>query len=188
MFRNRWLILIGVIVVLGLLVWGWRRDSGTAGSVDLVPLLPQAEKRSGPVPPDEAIKVMTVTINGEAKACIREQANGRITFRLTPPPDSWFSASIALDPSVWDKEGDGVLFRLGVDDGKGVYEELLNQHVNPAANKSDQRWIPVALDLSVYAGREVKLILSTNASMPGKGNDLRNDLALWGAPSLVVGR
>lgn len=188
MLRNRWLILIGVVVVLGLLVWGWRRGSGTASSIDLVPLVPQAEKRSQPVPPDEAIKVMTVTINGEAKPCILEQANGRITFRLTPPPDSWFSASIALDPSVWDKEGDGVLFRLGVGDGKGAYEELLNQHLNPAANKSDQRWIPVALDLSAYAGREIRLILSTNGSVPGKGNDVRNDLALWGAPSLAVGR
>jgi hypothetical protein len=188
MFRNRWLVLIGVIVVIGLLVWGWRRGSGSGGGIDLVQLLPQAEKRSLPTPVDQAIKVVTVTINGETKTCILEQAHGRITFRLTPPPDSWFSASIAVDPSVWGKEGDGVLFRLGVSDGKSTYEELLNQDVNPAGNPSDRRWIPVALDLSAWAGREINVILSTNASMPGKPPDLRNDLALWGAPALVVGR
>jgi hypothetical protein len=187
MFRNRWLVLIGVIVVLGLLVWGWRRGSGAGSNVDLIQMLPQAQKRSLPGPTDEAIKAITVTINGETKPCILEKSYGRITFKVTPAADSWFSASIAVDPSAWDKEGDGVLFRLGVSDGK-IYEELLNQHVNPAANKSDRRWIPVALDLSAWAGREVSLILNTDASVPGKGSDLRNDIALWGAPALVVGR
>jgi hypothetical protein len=188
MFRNRWLILIGVIVVIGVLVWGWRHTSGPGTTIDLIPMLAKAEKRSQPLPVDEAIKVVTVTINGESKPCITEQAFGRITFKLTPPADSWFSASIAVDPSAWDKEGDGVLFRMAVSDGKSTYEELLNQHVNPAQNKSDRRWIPVALDLSAYAGREVNVILSTNPSLPGKVNDLRNDLALWGAPSIVVGK
>ena len=128
-----------------------------------------------------------MTINGESKPCILEQPHGRITFRLTPPPSAWFSAALAVDPSAWDKEGDGVLFRWG-SASAGGYQELLNQHVDPAANKSDRRWIPVALDLSAWAGREINLILSTNASVPGKGDDMRNDLALWGAPALVVGR
>jgi hypothetical protein len=188
MFRNRWLILIGVIVVMAVLVWGWRRGSSSANTVDLIPMLDKAEKRANPVPLAEAIKVVNVTINGETKPCILEQSNGRITFKVTPPADSWFSASIAVDPAAWDKEGDGVLFRMGVSDGKNTYEELLNQHVNPAGNPSDRRWIPVALDLSAYAGREVYVILNTNGSVPGKPADLRHDLALWGAPSLVVGK
>jgi len=188
MFRNRWVILIGGVVVIGLLLRGWRRSPVTSASIDLVQMLPRAEKRSGPEPPDRAIKAVTVTINGEAKRCILEQTTGRITFHLTPPSDMWFSASIAVDPSAWEKEGDGVLFRLGVSDGKGTYDELLNQHVDPVANKSDRRWIPVALDLSAWTGREIDLILSTNASVPGKGNDARNDLALWCAPNLGAGR
>jgi hypothetical protein len=187
MFRNRWFILIGVVVLLGVAIWFWRRST-TSGTTDLVPLLAQAEKRSLPLPPEQAIKVVTVTINGETKTCILEQTHARITFKLTPPNDAWFNASIAVDPSVWDKEGDGVLFLLAVSDGKGGYEQLLNQHVNPAGNPADRRWIPVSLDLSAFAGQNVNLILSTYASLPGKGNDLRNDLALWGAPSLSVGR
>jgi hypothetical protein len=187
MLRNRWFILVGVIVVIGVLVWGWRRGAGPANSVDLLPLLAQADKRAAPMPLDEAIKTMSVTINGETKQAILEQGYGRIQFKMTVPADAWFSASIAVDPAAWDKEGDGVLFRMGVS-GSGNYEELLNQHVDPVGNASDRRWIPVALDLSAYAGREVNLVLSTNPSVPGKAPDLRNDLGVWGAPSVVVGR
>jgi len=186
MFRNRWLLLIGVIAVVGVLVWASRRG-GSASSVELIPLLPQAEKRASPLPPDQAITVVNVTLNGEAKTSILEQGFGRIEFPLTVPPDAWFSASIGVDPTAWDKEGDGVLFRMAVVNGS-QYQELLNQHVDPAANASDRRWIPVAVDLSAYGGREVKIQLSTNPSLPGKPTDLRNDLGLWGAPMLTAGR
>jgi hypothetical protein len=189
-FRNRWVMLIGAVVVMSLVAWGARRGGGgsSAVAVDLIRLLPQADRRSAPSPVEQAIRIVTVTIARESKPCILEQAHGRITFRLTPPQAAWFTASLAVDPSTWDKEGDGVLFRLGVS-GKGIeYEELLNQHLNPAANKSERRWIPVAIDLSAWAGREINLILSTNASVPGRTDDLRNDLALWCAPALVSGR
>jgi hypothetical protein len=187
MFRNRWLMLAGVVVVLGVLVWGWRRGAPPGASVDLMPLLPKAERRAAPMPVDEAIKAVSVTINGESKLCILQQGVSRIKFRLKVPGDAWFSASLGTDPASWDKEGDGVLFRMGVVDGPR-YDELLNQHVNPVANASDRRWIPVAVDLSAYAGREVDIQLSTNPSPPGRPADLRNDLGLWGAPVITVGR
>jgi hypothetical protein len=189
-FHNRWVMLIGAVVVAGLVAWGWRQGTGGGGAavVDLIQLLPQAERRSVPEPVEQAIRVVAVTIAGESKPCILERAQGRITFRLTPPPSAWFTASLAVDPSVWDSEGDGVLFRLGVSGRGSEYEELLNQHLDPSANKSERRWIPVAIDLSAWAGREVSLILSTNASVPGRPDDLRNDLALWCAPALVGGR
>ena len=190
MFRNRWIMLAAAAVAVGLVAWGIRHGTGGGAplTIDLIPLLSQAERRSAPVPPDEAIKAVTVTIAGQTTPCILERAHGRITFRLTPPPAAWFTASLALDPSVWEQPGDGVLFRLGVS-GSGIgYEELLNQRLDPAANKSERRWVPVAIDLSAWAGREINLILSTNASVPGRPDDLRNDLAIWGAPMLVAGR
>ena len=190
MFRNRWVMLIGAVVVAGLVAWGSRQGigGGAAPAVDLIPLLPQAERRSVPGPVEQAIRVVTVTIAGESKPCILEQTVSRIRFGLTPPPSAWFTAWLAIDPAAWDKEGDGVLFRLGIGDSKGGYEELLNQRLNPAANTSERRWIPVAIDLSAWAGREIHLTLSTNASVPGRSQDSRNDLALWCAPALVGGR
>ena len=187
MFRNRWLMLIGVIVVMGVLVWGWRRGSGPAETIDLGPLLQQAEKRALPLPLDESIKVVNMTINGEQKTAILERGYGRIQFKLTVPRDAWFNAFLAVDPATWEKEGDGVLFRMGVSSGSN-YEELLNQHVNPMANASDRRWIPVAFDLSAYAGRVVNIVLSTNPSVHYVPPDLRNDMGLWGAPTITVGR
>jgi hypothetical protein len=188
MFRNRWIILVGALVVIGLLAWGWRHRAVGQSAVDLVKQLPQAQKRSVPLPVDEAIQEVSVTINGETKSCILEQSESRILFHLTPPADAWFSASLAIDPAVWDKAGDGVLFRMGIGDGKGGYEELLNQYVNPAGNPADRRWIPVSLDLSAFAGQDVYLILNSTPSLPRQPRDLRNDRALWGAPMLVVGR
>ncbi len=42
------------------------------------------------------------------------------------------------------------------------------------------------VDLSAYAGEEVDLIFNTYAQPPGQRGDIRNDLAVWGAPEIVV--
>ena len=60
---------------------------------------------------------------------------------------------------------DGVLFRFGVSDGR-QYDELLNQHVDPANNPSDRHWIAQDIDLSAYAGQQVDLIFNTQDSPP----------------------
>jgi hypothetical protein len=188
MLRSRWMLLIGMLVVVAILAWGWRQGGRSGTGADLVRLLPQADRRAVPLPVDEAIRVVTVTVNGEAKTCILAQTGSRIVFRVTPPSPSTFEARLAVDPAVWDKDGDGVLFRVGVAAGPGSYVELLSRHVDPAHDKADRRWIPVAVDLSPFSGREVSLILSTNGSVPGKPIDLRNDLALWAEPAVVAAR
>ncbi len=65
-------------------------------------------------------------------------------------------------------------------------DELFIQDVNPFLNQTDRKWIPVMVDLSAYAGEEVDIMLNTNGSPPGKAGDVRNDLAVWGAPEIVV--
>ena len=80
----------------------------------------------------------------------------RIIWRLKVPPDAWLRTSLGIQPEAWTKEGDGVLFRIGVSFQN--YEELLNLHVDPVAKESDRRWIPVNIDLTAYAGEEVEVI------------------------------
>jgi hypothetical protein len=58
--------------------------------------------------------------------------------------------------------------------------------MDPFHNKNDRRWIPVAVDLSAYAGDEVEVIFNTNVSVPGKVDDARNDTALFATPEIVV--
>jgi hypothetical protein len=92
--------------------------------------------------------------------------------------------AVGLKPEAWEKPGDGVLFLVGVSDGR-TYEPLFKQHLNPSANQGERRWIPVMVDLSAYAGEEVDVIFNTYNSEPGK-DDRQNDLALWGAPEIVI--
>ena len=109
----------------------------------------------------------------------------RLTFKSRIPDDGWLRVSVALKQEAWTQEGDGVRFMALVSDGRAS-DELFVQDVNPFVNATDRKWIPVMVDLSTYAGEEVDVILNTYGSPPGKGADLRNDLAVWGAPEIVV--
>ena len=89
-------------------------------------------------------------------------------WKMRIPDDGWLMVSLGHEAgSRGSKEGDGVLFTVGVSDGR-TFEELFTQHIDPFHNKSDRRWVPVLVDLSAYAGEEVELIFNTNASPPGK--------------------
>ena len=111
--------------------------------------------------------------------------NTRITYKVRIPDDAWMRVSVGMKPESWTQEGDGVLFRFGASDGR-TYDELFTQHVNPFANAGDRKWIQVWVDLSAYAGEDMELIFNTNTSPAGKGNDPRNDHALWGEPAIVI--
>ena len=111
-------------------------------------------------------------------------ANGRITFRARVPDDGWLKVWLGLKPEAWDKEGNGVLFFAGVSDTR-AFEKLFEQTLNPFANPSERRWIPVTVDLSAYAGEEMEIILNTRAGKDAGAADTRNDLPLWGAPEIV---
>jgi hypothetical protein len=90
-----------------------------------------------------------------------------------------------MQPESWDKEGDGVLFRIGISDGR-AFEDVMTLHVDPFHNKADRRWLPVFVDVSAYAGEEVEVIFNTNVSMPKTPDDARNDTALFATPEIVV--
>ena len=66
----------------------------------------------------------------------------------------------------------------------GKYEELVSLVVNPFGNPADRQWYPLMLDLSPYAGQEVEVIFNTRPGVEKATAD--NDLAVWGAPSIVT--
>ena len=175
-------IAVGVIAVLILGWWLFGRG-GASGAVELTNRFDSAEKR----PSSGIFAVESVTINGEAKQSIAvaPSVGTRLTFKTRVPDDGWLRVSVALKPEAWTQEGDGVRFMALVSDGRAS-DELFIQDVNPFVNQTDRKWIPVMVDLSAYAGEEVDIIFNTFASGPGKGQDVRNDLAVWGAPEIVV--
>jgi hypothetical protein len=171
------------VVVVVLLVAGWWLFKRGAGGepIDLIAAFAEAEKR----PATGTFDVVEVDLNGDKKRAIFTVPTSRIIWRLKVPDDGWLRVALGTKPETWEKEGDGVLFRIGVSDGR-AFEDLITQHVDPFHNKGDRRWIPLNVDLSAYAGDQVEVILNTNTSQKGKGDDPRNDTALWGAPEIVV--
>ena len=101
------------------------------------------------------------------------------------PANGWLRVDLGVKPEAWTQEGNGVWFYVGVSDGK-VYDQLLSQHVDPFTNKGDRRWVPVFVDLSSYGGEEVSIVFNSRTSAEKTPEDPRNDLAVWGAPEIVV--
>jgi hypothetical protein len=178
-------IAIGVVVVL-MLGWWFLRRSGGAGAVDLLTRFDAAEKRPAGKP--GLFSVEDVTINGETKRSITiaaGEAGTRIIFKTRIPDDGWLRVNLGLKPEAWTKEGDGVRFMVLVSDGRAA-DQLFTQDVNPFGNPADRKWTPVMVDLSAYAGEEVDVIFNTYASAPRGSGSMENDLAVWGAPEIVV--
>lgn len=181
MKNNRVAVAAIVVVVLLLAGWWLFKGGGGAGAIDLIAQLPTAEKR----PADGTFEVIDVNLNGETHKAIFTRPESRIIYKLRVPDDAWLRVRLGLKSEAWTAEGDGVHFHVGVSDGRG-FEELFIQTVNPFLNAGERRWIPVMVDLSAYAGEEISLVFNTNNSPPNKGDDDRNDLALWGAPEIIT--
>ena len=171
-------VLTAVVIVI-VVAAGWfvfRR--GGAERVDLLSQYEQAQKKGG------TFTLADATLAGETKKAIAAPANGRITFHVRVPEDGWLKVSLGLKPEAWTIEGNGVYFYAGVSDGRS-FEKLFDQTLNPFANASERRWIPVTVDLSAYAGEEMDIIFNTVASGPGGAPDDRGDMPLWGVPEIV---
>jgi hypothetical protein len=175
-------VLTAIVVVI-LIIGGWWlfKRSSRGPAIDLITTFDSATKK----PAAGVFQVVDMDLNGERKRAIFTEAPSRITWKVRIPDDGWIKAWLGMKPETWEKEGDGVLFRIGVSDGR-TFEDLSTLHVDPFHNKADRRWIQVAVDVSQYAGEEVEVIFNTNNSMPGKGEDRNNDLALFGEPQIVV--
>ncbi|MBA3887120.1 MAG: hypothetical protein H0X67_15530 [Acidobacteria bacterium] len=176
-------VAVAVVLVIALVVAGWWmfKRSSAGESIDLVETFDTAEKR----PADGTFEVIEADLNGDTRRAIFTEAPSRIIWPIRVPDDGWLRVALGVKPEAWDQEGDGVQFRIGISDGR-QYEPLVTQLVNPFANKGDRRWIPVMIDLSPFSGEDVTLIFNTDNSPEGKGHDPRGDLALWGAPEIVV--
>jgi hypothetical protein len=183
MSRNRAVLTASVLVIVIVAGWWLFRRGGASGPIDLIARFDTAEKRPAPT----VFTVTDVDLNGETRhgITVNPGPGSRMIWRLRIPDDAWLRVAVGLKPEAWTQEGNGVLFMVGVSDGR-TFEQLFTQHVDPFNNKGDRRWIPVMVDLSAYAGEEVQVIFNTYASPAGKASDERNDLAVWGAPELVI--
>jgi hypothetical protein len=176
----RW-FLLGLVLGLGVLGGWWRLDHAQQGvAADFVRQFETARVRR---PSPGVFPLGDVTIAGASKPSIAVQQPSRIAWDLTVPDNAWVEAEVGLQEEAWTLAGDGVLFRVGISlDGR--YDELVTRVVNPFERAADRGWVPVAVDLSQYAGRDVSLIFNTGPGL--EGDNRANDLGVWGAPRLVT--
>jgi hypothetical protein len=169
-------VLTAVVLLVVIAAGWWLFHRGSAAKVDLLTQFQQAKKQEQ----GGQFSLTDATLGGETKQAILAPPNGRITFHVRIPDDGWLRVSLGMKPESWDKDGTGVLFFAGVSDGRS-FEKLFEQTLNPHANQSERRWIPVAVDLSAYAGEEMDVMLNTRSN-PGPAGDTRIYQPLWGAP------
>ena len=171
------------VVVLVLIVAGWWlfKRGNRGPSIDLVSTFATAQKQ----PASGIAEVVEVDLNGDRKRAIFTVPPTRLTWKLKVPDDGWLKVDLGMKPEAWEKEGNGVWYYVGVSDGH-AYEELFSQHLDPFSNKNDRRWVPVFVDLSAYAGEEVGIVFNSRTSAERTADDPRNDMALWGAPEIVI--
>ena len=178
---NRAVLTAVVVVILVIAGWWLFKRSSRGPSIDLIATFDTAVKK----PAGGTFQIVDADLNGEKKRAIFAAPPSRMIWKVRIPEDGWIKAYLGMRPESWDQEGDGVLFRIGVSDGR-AFEDLLTLHVDPFHNKADRRWIQIAVDVSAYAGEEVEVIFNTNVSVPGKPDDARSDTALFGTPEIVV--
>jgi hypothetical protein len=119
--------------------------------------------------------------NGDTRPVIFAHAPARIAFPLdVPGTPSFLWVSPALDPLAWGWGGDGVTFRVRIEqDGSDAV--LWERRLLPG-NPADRYWIEAFVPLSAYAGHRVDLVLETD---PGPAGNADADRAGWGTPWLM---
>ncbi|CAA9270210.1 MAG: hypothetical protein AVDCRST_MAG77-3099 [uncultured Chloroflexi bacterium] len=155
--------------------------------------------------PDRFVDVRQLTVVNQADPLLDIAGVSRRAWLLLHPTSSvevdvalpagrevWFHTTIALDPAVWDAPtGDGVRFVAEVLPASGGIAAAgartetavvsVERTLNPRARIEDRRWVPLALDLSPWAGQSIRLRLRTDPL-----EDATFDWGGWGNPVVVV--
>ncbi|MEO8260260.1 MAG: O-antigen ligase family protein [Acidobacteriota bacterium] len=172
---------LAIVVMAAVAAGREGRRSPERIAVDLVAEFEAADKLA-PVPLHQAFGV----VEGSQRAIFAHPPS-RVIWKTTIPAGARLRTSLELMPAVWDKSTDGVVFRIGISDGHG-YISLIDRLVDPMHVPDDRRAIPVEIDLTPYAGREMELFFNTATSTPGSPFDAGYDWALWGDPRIVLTR
>jgi hypothetical protein len=177
--------LAGLAVVVAVVAFWMLRTGGPTAAVDLIGLLPDAQKSSDwGEPGDAPFTVTDVTLAGETHKAIFAPAFSRLRWKVEVPRRGTLEIFYGVREDAWTGEGNGVQFRVGVSDGR-TYEEYLKEVVNPKDRDRDRRWLSATIDLAAYEGQLVEINFNTDAGPPRDARDRRHDLALWGEPRII---
>ncbi len=130
--------------------------------------------------PDDYVHWRTFTLHGETRPVVFMHPTASAAKKMWLPENSVLEFSLAIDPAVWDKSGDGVEFSVDAI-VRGDTVQLFSHYIDPKSRPEDRTWTEGSVDLSRFAHEEIDLVLSTH---PGTTGEF--DWAGWAAPRVTI--
>jgi len=143
------------------------------GDFDFVERLSTAEVES---PSRDHVTLQLVHLGEEERLCLFEHPPSRVTYRVPVSGPARLAFGVALNPQVWDRDSDGVRFRLEVDG-----EVPFSVEVDPARRPEHRRWLDFEVELPADGGGGERTVafVTEPVGRPDFG------WALWARPHLV---
>jgi arylsulfatase A-like enzyme len=121
-------------------------------------------------------------VAGEGKEVLFEHPNTQVIFKeVFIPKASYLTFSIGINEAVWDKEGDGVFFKINLTDERTHHHLIYSRYIDPKNNPADRKWFDGRIDLNAFAGQKVSFTFKTLCGPAGGAWDL----AGWSRPQVV---
>jgi len=120
-----------------------------------------------------------VTIGEDLRPVIFQHPSSLVRYTgLAVLPGARLCFGVGMDPTIWDKEGDGAEFKVWVE-CRGKRTQIYERYIDPKNRPEDRGWFDEEIDLGEFVGTEIALELVTG---PGPDGYDRYDWALWGNP------
>lgn len=174
--RHRLVTLISV----GLVLMGFACEKEKRSiSISLIEELPRASVLANR---PEKVGEKVFNIKGDTRRVLFMHAPSTVEYSLLIPARAQLTFGVGMPPHVWKYQGDGVLFRVEIDQGTEEDDVLYSTYINPKAVEADRRWHDATIDLSPYEGQRVILRFQTD---PGPEDNRTLDLAGFSEPTLT---
>ncbi|MBN1423328.1 hypothetical protein JXA88_02120 [Candidatus Fermentibacteria bacterium] len=145
-------------------------------TIPLIDELPRA-KISAKQP--SFVSESVLNVGGDTRKCIFMHPVSTARFDLVVPAKAKLSFAVGMPQDVWNKPGDGVTFHVSIADGTSDPTVAFSRYVNPKAVNEDRVWLEAEVDLSLYEGQRVSLLLATDS---GPSDHPGWDFAGWADP------
>lgn len=134
--------------------------------------------------PDPTLHTGFFSIAGTTKAGLfMHPPRRRFAVEVTVPQrHPMLDASIGLMDGAWSEPvcGDGVVFTMEAEDA-GRIVTLFRRYIDPKHRAFERAWLDRSVSLAPYAGRRLRLLLSTAG---GPSGTTCNDWAVWSEPRI----
>ena len=123
------------------------------------------------------------TINNDNRKILFEHPDSEVIFKdVLINRNALLSFGIGIAEMAWDKEGDGVLFKISIVNEKFQNNLIYSRYIDPKNNIEDRKWYNEQIDLNAFAGQKATFIFETTS---GPDKNINYDWAGWALPQIL---